>query len=69
MASNIFPKNILVIHVYKDKLYSHFSKLDMLQKREYYYRGYIKGFGMVGAICRSEIAVIEKLQLFFKGQG
>ena len=37
----------------------------MFQKRDYYYRGYIKGFGMVGAICRSEIAVIEKLQLFF----
>ena len=38
----------------------------MLQKRDYHYRGYIKGFGMVGAICGSEIALIENLKLFSK---
>ena len=65
---NIFQKYFRYT-CYQDKLDSYFSKLDMLQKRDYYYTGYIKGFGMVAAICRSEIAVIEKLQLVFKGQG
>ena len=46
--------------------HTHLLFLYMLHKGDYYYRGYSKRFGMVGALCGSEIMIKT---FFFKGQG